>query len=81
MEMEINCNNYYRCWECANNCFTKQLFMLNDLQFMAVLHDSFSQNIGFMMAHGLSMPDAERLQKIKFMSLITARMKFLESKH
>lgn len=78
MNVRIECKNNYRCWECKNNCHIKQLFLLPKNLFLAFLHDSYSSNIGFMMAHGVPMKQAEEFQNIKTLALITSREKFLE---
>lgn len=76
----VECKNNFRCWECHENCLTKFLFSLPESIFMAILHDSYSSNVGTMMIGGLSMKEAKELQNIKTMSLIVARKKFLECK-
>lgn len=78
MNMEIECKNNYRCWECEKDCQVKKLFLLPENLFLAVLHESYSSNIGFMMAHGVPVKQAEELQNIKILTLITSREKFLE---
>ena len=81
MNIQFECKNSYRCWECKENCQIKQLFLLPKDLFFVVLHDSYSTNIGFMMAHGIPMKRAEELQNIRTLTFITSREKFLEKRN
>lgn len=78
MNIDINCINSYRCWECNCSCLVKQLFLLPESIFYTTLHDSYATSVGLMIASGLSVKQAEEIQNIKIMSLITARIKFIE---
>ena len=75
----VSCSSNFRCWECENDCTVKQSFSLPEELFMYILHESYSIDVGFLMTvNNLSSRDAEQMVQINFMSLITARMKFLQ---
>ena len=78
MMNNLDCN--IRCWECNNkSCEIKFLLILPEREFMKILHDSYAPSVGMMLASGLPLKEAEEKQNIFTMSLVVARMKFLEN--
>ena len=79
--MLVGCNNSFRCWECNVDCPIKQSFLLPEYMFLSILHDSYGANVGYLMAHAISVKEAERIQNIQTMSIFVARKKYLEEHH
>ena len=74
---ETTCNSpiIYHCWDCKENCLVKQIISSPEPFFWRALHDSYSSNVGYLMARGMSVKDAEYAQNLRVMSLVAARAK------
>lgn len=79
--MLAECNNSFRCWECNVDCPIKQSFHLPECLFMAMLHDSYDLNVGYMIFNSIPIKEAKNIQNIRTMSIWVARKKYLENQH
>lgn len=75
----LKCDSSFQCWTCSTDCQLKQVFELPEPIFMYSINKALKANAGLMLAKGIPFQEVEKEKTILILTLITSRMKYLES--